>query len=53
MTCKHATGYLERAYARLAVLQQRWLDANPQSAIEWRSLRQREAEAATKVLKAG
>ncbi|MFF1378690.1 hypothetical protein [Streptomyces sp. NPDC058308] len=53
VTCKHATGYLERVYARLAVLQQRWLDANPQSAVEWRSLRQWEGEVATKVLKAG
>ncbi|MEU7584549.1 hypothetical protein AB0B50_44015 [Streptomyces sp. NPDC041068] len=50
VTCKHATGYLERAYARLAALQQRWLDANPQPADQWRSLRQRESQAATKVL---
>ncbi|MFD3573179.1 hypothetical protein [Streptomyces sp. NPDC058644] len=53
VTCKRATGYLERAYARLAVLQRRWLDANPQPAVEWRSLRQREGKAATKVLEAG
>lgn len=51
MTCKHATGYLKRAYARLAVLQQHWLDANPQPAAEWRSLRRQESEAATNVLK--
>ncbi|MGV9879597.1 hypothetical protein [Streptomyces sp. NPDC003006] len=53
VTCKHATGYLKRSYARLAMLQQRWLDANPQPAAEWHSLRQREGEAATKVLKDG
>ncbi|MFC7308221.1 hypothetical protein ACFQVC_28870 [Streptomyces monticola] len=51
VTCKHTTDYLKRAYARLAVLQQRWLDANPQPGAEWRSLRQRESKAATKVLK--
>ncbi|MFD9908375.1 hypothetical protein [Streptomyces sp. NPDC059063] len=53
VTCKHATGYLKRAYDRLALLQQRWLDANPQPAAAWRSLRQRESEAAAKVLKDG
>ncbi|EPH40164.1 hypothetical protein STRAU_6777 [Streptomyces aurantiacus JA 4570] len=35
------------------MLQQRWLDANPLPAAEWPSLRQRESEAATKVLKGG
>ncbi|MGC5563207.1 hypothetical protein ACPYPG_10210 [Streptomyces sp. FR-108] len=52
VTCKERTGYLTRAYARLAVMQRRWLDDNKEPASEWRTLRHREDTAARSVLEA-
>jgi hypothetical protein len=48
--CKRSTDYLERAYGRLAALQQDWLDRHTEDADAWRSLRSHEAEEAGKVL---
>lgn len=48
--CKRETGYLDTAYARLAVLQQNWLDAHADLVAEWRALRQRQHTAALQVL---
>ncbi|MFJ1968989.1 hypothetical protein ACIO93_09980 [Streptomyces sp. NPDC087903] len=51
--CKERTGYLERAYARLAAAQQHWLAANEKPRSEWTALRHREDQAARQVLAAG
>ncbi|MDN0199922.1 hypothetical protein [Streptomyces sp. S.PNR 29] len=51
LECKERTGYLERAYARLAAMQQRWLDDNQDAVTEWKALRLREDRAARQVLK--
>jgi hypothetical protein len=48
--CKRATGYLDTAYARLAVLQQNWLDAHADLVAERLALRQRQHAAALQVL---
>lgn len=47
--CKRETGYLDTAYARLAVLQQNWLDAHADLVAEWLALRQRQYAAALQV----
>lgn len=49
--CKRETGYLDTAYARLAVLQQNWLDAHADLVAEWLELRQRQHTAALGVLR--
>ncbi|MFE7765213.1 hypothetical protein [Streptomyces sp. NPDC057438] len=51
LTCKKRTGYLQRAYTRLAAIQQRWLDNNREPAAEWQALRLREDRAARSILK--
>lgn len=48
--CKRETGYLDTAYARLAVVQQDWLDAHADLVAEWHALRQRQHAAALRVL---
>ncbi len=48
--CKRETGYLDTAYARLAVLQQNWLDAHADLVAEWLALRQRQYTEARQVL---
>ena len=48
--CKQETGYLDTAYARLAVLQQNWLDAHADLVAERQALRQRQYTAALQVL---
>jgi hypothetical protein len=48
--CKRETGYLDTAYARLAVLQQNWLDAHADLVTEWRELRHRQDTVARRVL---
>jgi hypothetical protein len=48
--CKRETGYLDTAYARLAVLQQDWLDAHADLVAEWQALRQRQYAVALQVL---
>ncbi|MFD5648672.1 hypothetical protein [Streptomyces sp. NPDC127039] len=50
LACKKRTGYLERAYARLAATQRHWLDAHPEPVAEWRTLRRNEDAAARRVL---
>lgn len=49
--CKRETGYLDTAYARLAVLQQNWLDAHADLVTEWLALRQRQDTRAQQVLR--
>ncbi|MGW2181860.1 hypothetical protein ACWCXX_27945 [Streptomyces sp. NPDC001732] len=49
--CKRTTGYLRRAYGRLAVMQGHWLDAHRGTESAWKVLRKREADAAARVLK--
>ncbi|MFS8099190.1 hypothetical protein LFM09_18855 [Lentzea alba] len=48
--CKHVTGYLGTAYARLAACQQNWLDEHADLVAEWRALRQRQHAVAQRVL---
>lgn len=48
--CKRETGYLDTAYARLAVLQQNWLDAHADLVTEWWGLRERQDTTARRVL---
>jgi hypothetical protein len=47
--CKGETGYLDTAFARLAVLQQNWLDAHADLVAEWQALRQRQHTVALQV----
>jgi len=49
--CKERTGYLKRAYGRLAVMQQRWVDENQKPVAEWKTLRRAEDREARQVLK--
>ncbi|GGS99882.1 hypothetical protein [Streptomyces chromofuscus] len=51
LTCKKRTRYLERAYGRLAAVQQDWLSRHEKDAAEWRSLRTHEAGKADEVLR--
>lgn len=51
LTCKKRTRYLERAYGRLAAMQQDWLARHREHAAEWRSLRAHEAGEADRVLR--
>ncbi|MEU4254486.1 hypothetical protein AB0F15_44565, partial [Amycolatopsis sp. NPDC026612] len=50
LQCKQETGYLHTAYARLAFLQQQWLDAHGELIGEWLALRQRQDTVARQVL---
>lgn len=50
LRCKRETGYLDTAYARLAVLQQNWLDSHADLVAEWLALRQRQHTAAREAL---
>lgn len=50
LRCKRETGYLDTAYARLAELQQDWLDAHADLVGEWLALRQRQDAVARQVL---
>ncbi|CAL9443973.1 hypothetical protein [Streptomyces sp. enrichment culture] len=50
LACKARTGYLERAYTRLAATQRHWLDTHPGPVAEWRTLHRREDTAARRVL---
>ncbi|BAU82872.1 hypothetical protein SLA_1934 [Streptomyces laurentii] len=50
LRCKDETGYLTTAYARLAAVQQRWLDGNPAIAKDWRTLTDRQNKNANEVL---
>ncbi|MEV7563964.1 hypothetical protein [Streptomyces tanashiensis] len=45
LRCKESTGYLPTAYARLAALQQRWLDGHPDVDRDWKALLRRQDEA--------
>ncbi|WP_328944910.1 hypothetical protein OG259_28900 [Streptomyces sp. NBC_00250] len=45
LRCKESTGYLPTAYARLAAVQQRWLDARPDVDRDWKTLLRRQDEA--------
>ncbi|MFF9485060.1 hypothetical protein [Streptomyces sp. NPDC014676] len=51
--CKERTGYLERAYTRLAAVQERWVEENRKPVAEWKALRLRETRAAGQVLDTG
>ncbi len=50
LKCKQETGYLHTAYARLAFLQQQWLDTHGELIGEWLALRQRQDTVARQVL---
>jgi hypothetical protein len=50
ITCKQTTGYLRQAYGRLAVMQQRWLEAHQGTETAWKALRKRKANAAARLL---
>jgi hypothetical protein len=50
LRCKQESGYLNTAYARLAFLQQHWLDAHGDLIGEWLALRQRQDTVALQVL---
>ncbi|MEV5886660.1 hypothetical protein AB0L74_28895 [Streptomyces sp. NPDC052020] len=50
LACKQTTGYLRQAYGRLAVMQQRWLEAHRETETAWKALRKRKADAAARVL---
>ncbi|MGW5768667.1 hypothetical protein ACWEVY_05910 [Streptomyces longwoodensis] len=50
VNCKQSTGYLRHAYGRLAVMQERWLNAHRETEDAWKVLREREADAAARVL---
>jgi hypothetical protein len=47
--CKERTDYLATAYARLAVLQQGWIDAHASAVAEWNELQLRQLAAAREV----
>ncbi|WP_190035450.1 hypothetical protein [Streptomyces fructofermentans] len=49
--CKQETGYLRTAYARLAVMQQRWLDDHPDVLKDRTALRDRQLTIARQVLR--
>ncbi|MGH3995641.1 MAG: hypothetical protein ACRDSN_24630, partial [Pseudonocardiaceae bacterium] len=48
--CKHETGYLVTAYARLSTLQRSWMDAHRSVVDEWINLRLRQDTVARQVL---
>jgi hypothetical protein len=50
MRCKGATNYLPVAYARLRVVQQKWLDDHAATLTEWNRLQTRQDTVARKVL---
>ncbi|MER5890771.1 hypothetical protein ABT160_43715 [Streptomyces sp. NPDC001941] len=50
LRCKERTGYLADVYGRLAQLQQKWLDSHQDVLRSWRALKNRQDDAARRIL---